>query len=161
MLFAWRTSRSPQTILANVSTGPNCWEWLGSLTGGGYGGFSAVTLAIKTNERAHRASFFLHYGYMPRPPLVVMHKCDNRKCVRPDHLTVGTTRENVADMDRKGRRRQARGSQVGNSKLQEADVVAIRRRLAAGERRAPIAADYKISARLIGMIEHKHVWGWL
>ena len=75
-----------------------CWYWLGSLNGGGYG-------HIGSNKRyrsAHRFSYFIHHGEIPGK-LVVMHKCDNPKCVNPAHLQLGTHKDNSQDAIQKGR----------------------------------------------------------
>jgi hypothetical protein len=74
----------------------NCWEWSGS--GGRYGRIKINREKIST----HRLSYLLHFGPIPEG-LFVCHKCDNGKCVRPDHLFLGTAQDNTDDMVRKGR----------------------------------------------------------
>lgn len=80
-----------------VERGDGCWLWTGALGGrGGYGRFDA--------DRAHRVAYELVVGPIP-PGLFVCHHCDVPRCVRPDHLFVGTAKDNAQDRDRKGRRR--------------------------------------------------------
>lgn len=74
-----------------------CWNWNGS-TSRGYG-----HKKLKGKGRlAHRLSYQLFNGEIPAG-LQVMHKCDNRKCINPDHLTLGTNRDNQIDSMQKGR----------------------------------------------------------
>jgi hypothetical protein len=81
-----------------------CWPWTGGSVVGGYG---IVVLEGGKRERAHRAMWEITYG--PIPPsdayhgTVVMHKCDNRICVNPSHLQLGTHQDNMADRTAKGR----------------------------------------------------------
>jgi hypothetical protein len=76
-------------------------------------------------ELAHRYSWRYYNGVIP-DGANVLHHCDNPRCVRPDHLFLGTQKDNIKDRDKKGRQRSPQGEQHGCSKLKEKDVAAIR-----------------------------------
>lgn len=98
-----------------VEKGEGCWRWVGAKAGK-YG-----RIAVHGRPTgAHRYSYELHHGPIPQG-LVVMHTCDNPICVNPDHLKAGTYKENMADMDRKGRRVKAslKGEECRQSKLSD------------------------------------------
>lgn len=93
-----------------------CLEWTAS-TVGGYGRLRVDG----KNEYAHRVAWTIAYGEIPTSKCV-LHRCDNRKCVRSDHLFVGTRGDNNADMVAKGRNSPARGKSNGRSKITDGIV---------------------------------------
>ena len=82
-------------ITANIQ---KCWLWKSNTSEKGYGKFS---LNGKP-KRAHRVAYELFYGPFDNT-LNVLHRCDNRKCVNPYHLFLGTQRDNIQDMIKKSR----------------------------------------------------------
>ena len=97
--FWAKVDKSGPTPAHRPELGP-CWLWTGA-TSDGYGRISAGARGAGT-LRAHRVSYELHHGSLDED-LVLLHACDNRRCVRPEHLTPGTQLENVHDMIDKGR----------------------------------------------------------
>ena len=77
-----------------------CWEFVGAAGPGGYGQFSNSL----TTRVAHRIMWILKFGKIPKG-MVICHKCDNKTCVRPEHLFIGTQLDNIRDMISKGRDR--------------------------------------------------------
>lgn len=119
-----------------------CWEWQGPKNKYGYG---VVHFAGK-RERAHRVSYLLHRGKIPNG-ICVCHRCDNRICVNPEHLFLGTSAKNTADMVKKGR--QARGERQGSSVLTEDKVREIRRLHKSGLGSREIANLFSVSSNTV------------
>jgi hypothetical protein len=94
-----------------VEKTPTCWNWTIGLTSKGYGQFYPRQ---GQPRRAHRISWELTYGSIPTG-MYVCHTCDNRKCVRPDHLFLGTQLDNLRDSKSKGRT--ARGERAASAIL--------------------------------------------
>lgn len=79
-----------------------CWPWTGSIDAKGYGQATVGARGSVVRWRAHRLAFVALRGPIP-DGLVVMHSCDNRRCVNPKHLSLGTVANNNDDMMRKNR----------------------------------------------------------
>ena len=87
-----------ERLLAKTVRSGDCLLFTGCINKNGYGSFR---FNGKT-ANVHKVSYILHHGDIP-DGLVVMHSCDNRNCVEPTHLTLGTQSDNLRDMARKGR----------------------------------------------------------
>lgn len=95
-----------------VQKSVRCWSWMAATDEDGYGSFTPYPHG--PTLRAHRYAWEFSNGPIP-PKLCVLHSCDNPACVNPDHLFLGTTTQNNADRDSKGRT--ARGESSGKNLL--------------------------------------------
>jgi hypothetical protein len=131
-----------------------CWEWTSATWGSGYGFFWVG--GVKRNEYAHRLSWEWA-NWQPVPEgMVVMHSCDNKKCVNPAHLSIGTNQDNKADSVRK--RRHAFGERNGGGgKLTRSDADAIRASKGV-LRRKELATRYGVHEGTIKSIWSGRTW---
>jgi hypothetical protein len=144
------TSAAQVRFWSKVAKSADCWEWTG-YTCHGYGHLKMLGHTWK----AHRFSYALHFGGFPSH-LKVLHKCDNTRCVKPDHLFLGTQADNIRDMVGKGRHRGASGEKNGRAKLSRDQVESIRASQLSATR---LAVHYSVSVALIGAIRSGSVWG--
>jgi len=139
-----------------VDKNKECWEWIGPCNPGGYGNFG---LGGKTVS-AHRVAWRIARGEIP-DQLWVLHRCDNRRCVNPDHLFLGTRTDNVRDMGAKGRRRSddclPKGTDCSWAKLTEEQIDRIRQ---SDLPQKVLAVELGVSQALISMIRTRKRWGW-
>lgn len=126
-----------------------CWLWSGSRLPKGYGRFYP---AFRVGLYAHRVAWEIANGRGVPDGLHVMHSCDTPRCVNPAHLSVGTRSDNMQDCVAKKRNGAiskpwsvARGERNPNAKLTQAQVDEIRRRLASGESRHELAAEFGVT----------------
>ncbi len=148
---------------SRVQQGEGCWVWAGAThkEPKPYG----VFYAAGRNWLAHRVAWRLAYGVVP-DGLFVCHHCDNHRCVRPDHLFVGTNSENI--LDASGKKRlfgqrptdvTVRGERHGIAKLNEAAVRQLRALHATGVRVTSLARMFGVSRRAIDFAVSRETWG--
>ena len=144
-------------FLRNLQKTDSCWVWKGRIVGKGYG---MIGLGGKGAKQvlAHRLSYEMHKGSIP-DAMVVMHKCDNPRCVNPDHLEAGTQSQNIKDAFARGRKFNLpsglKGEAHGASKLTNEAVFAIR---ASTDGFDNLAAMYGVSRSAIERIKYRMTW---
>lgn len=129
-----------------------CWLWKGSLTRG----YGTIRVDGKTVS-AHVLSYRLHKGDTNN--LCVCHSCDNPQCVNPDHLFLGTHKENSQDAAKKGRIFISSGMKSGTAKLTDEIVLRIRSEYASGRRtQQSLADEYGVWDTCISNICSRKSW---
>ena len=135
--------------IENDETG--CWTWQGTIKKDGYG----VLMVSGIWTRAHRHSFELFKEYIKRS-LIILHSCNNTKCVNPDHLRQGTKKENGEDMIASGR--QVNGERCALSKLTSEDVLKIRALSEKGFKDKEIAKEFNTASSNVNLIVNRKTW---
>lgn len=142
----------PRRLAAKIIVDGRCWIWTGSLDRYGYGKTSwhGHTIAV------HRLVWMLRRGPIPKG-MKLLHTCDRPACCNPEDLFIGTQRDNVADMDRKGRRRPVTGDEHWNASLTADKVKEMRALYAAGGvTQSELARRYGV--RDVGNVLRRRTW---
>lgn len=134
---------------------PSCWVWTASTNQWGYGRLGYGRRNNPKKIAAHRLSWSIHNGTIPEGKLV-LHKCDNRKCVNPKHLYLGTSQDNSNDMVRK--KRHMFGESHNRAKLTIEQVKEIRELCHSGIRQVDIGNAYGISQFAVSLINRRINW---
>jgi hypothetical protein len=144
-----------QRFLEKVESGlPNeCWNWTASTTGKGYGQIKIPS--TRKQAYSHRLAYELAYGEIPKGKMV-LHSCDNPRCCNPAHLSVGTCKDNLQDMVRKGRH--LFGERNAVSKLTEIEVERILDLAKAGVTQMLIARGFNVSQAEVNRIIRGKRW---
>lgn len=127
-----------------------CWIWQGFINQEGYGRIGDLLV--------HRLSYKIYKGDIPSG-MCVCHNCpggDNRSCINPNHLWLGTSTENIKDKKPKGR--QLKGQQLGTSKLKDFHIPLIRKKIQEGKTLQSIAKEFNVSNGLISHIKQGRIW---
>ena len=146
--------RFVQRFWQRVEKSEGCWIWTAHIGTDGYGTISVGASPVK----AHRLSWIIHFGAV-EPGMCVCHTCDNKICVRPDHLFLGTIQDNTADRDAKGR--QCRGERHPDAKLTEEQVRLIRLRYRRGcpvDGVRPLAREFGLCRSSMRAVVSRETW---
>lgn len=135
-----------------VNESSSCWEWQGPVNRKGYG---SINGHYPRREFVHRLSWMWSKGEIPTD-LCVLHKCDNPRCVNPEHLFLGSLIDNALDRDRKGRCQHGETHYI--SKLTENQVREIRRLRGLGILYSTLVRKFKVSMSTIEDILMGRTW---
>ena len=133
----------------NIKEPDQCWEWLGPKING----YESDSYGTSGGKAAHRVSYIMTYGEIPEDK-IVRHKCDLKSCVNPNHLELGTYKDNAQD-----RYRNAENNKL--FKLNEDQVNEIRKLRQDGIKVVDIAKIYKISTSSVYDIIKRRSWNHL
>jgi len=143
-------------LFAKAIPEPNsgCWLWLGGVNHKGYGTFKWSSGKTKL---AHRASWEVSKGEIPKG-ILVCHKCDNPACVNPDHLFLGTDKDNSDDKLRKGREARLAGETNPRARITENQVNTILEDIGRGRTLQSLADEYGVHRNTIHQIKIGRNW---
>lgn len=143
-----------ERLLKNILINENgCWVWQKSKHRQGYG-----NVAFKRKCRlAHRVSWEIFKGNLDKD-ILVCHKCDNPPCINPDHLFLGTDRDNSLDAFAKGRIQRYKGSDHYYSKLNDENVIAIRNMRKKGKTQEYLSKVFSVNISTIKDVLSRRSW---
>lgn len=141
----------PESFWRRVEKTPTCWLWTARRRGYGYG---YMTVNYR-NESAHRISYRLCVGLIPTG-VSVLHHCDVPTCVRPEHLYLGSPKDNGRDKASRGR--SLAGEQNPNARLKRSSVLEILQASLEGVTQPMLAKKHGVGKTTIWNILHGRAW---
>ena len=155
-----KLERLKKSFEKHVVRKENCWGWNGPINHGGYPVMSCRK-AIGS-DRGHKASWIIHNGIIPKR-MHVCHSCDNPTCTNPDHLWIGTHKQNNDDKIAKGRAKYVappimKGKENPSAKLNEKQVKEIKLLIDQGHSCYGIGKDFGVSKTTILRIKKGTYW---
>lgn len=146
-----------ERFFRSVAKTKYCWNWEGAISSDGYGLLTICYNGDFTAIRVHRLSYILYNDFSAiGSGLIVMHACDNVVCVNPDHLQIGTPKDNSEDMVRKERHQF--GEHKWNAVLTESQAISV---LSDSRTLRSVADDYGVTEQAIFNIKSGKTWGRL
>ena len=156
-----------ERFLRKVNKTSECWLWLAATDRDGYGQFTYNG----KQQRAHRISWILHNGEIP-DGMFVCHRCDVPGCVRPDHLFIGSVKDNAEDCNAKNRQasgmthgsytrpeNRPRGTNNGKSKMMDSAIIEMREMYATGNwSQSDLAVKYGVTQVTVSHIVRGKGW---
>lgn len=139
---------------ATVEVTSECWNWTGAKNGDGY----PYTNLRGQILRGNRLFWMLANRRSIPHDRLACHSCDNRACVNPAHLWLGTLTDNNRDRAAKGRSRDQRGTKNNQAKLDDSKAIEIRRLYKAGLLQREIGAQFGITQTMVGRIVRGKAW---
>lgn len=143
------------------ATKTGCIEWTGSKNGRGYGLFTCERPNHHRSAKTHRIAWEWANQASLLPGSVIMHECDNPCCVNPDHLTLGTHKQNSQQAWERGRRKPIRGEKNTRAQLTKVKVIEARARFVRGESIPKIAEEYGVKYPALYNAVRGRTWKWL
>lgn len=152
------TNAAKQRFWSHVDTSGECWNWMLSTDQRGYGqvGFSPSQKTHHTYA-THRLAWILANGEI-NDGLFVLHKCDNPRCVRPDHLFLGTHQDNMDDMVKKDRHRKDNWKRIKRIKLTFELAEEMRRLRSQGFTTTDLMLKYDVRRHTVSRIVNHVRW---
>lgn len=156
--FQYVDQRIKDLFWARVNKTSDCWLWTGGIDKDGYGVLQTkISLSKLYPFKAHRLSWYLHNGDPEK--MCVLHQCDNPPCVNPDHLFLGTMKDNTGDMMLKGRNRMPSQALLSYEIAQSIrEKIFVAEKLGAPITQREVAVTYGVHYKVIWKIVHNKVW---
>ncbi len=157
MVMAYVHDNIEDRLTNYIDKTDTCWNWIGYKNDHGYG---LISIGRGKQTRAHRFMYERYKGTIPKD-MKVLHSCDNPACVNPEHLSIGTQKDNVKDMMNRGRGgyKSFHGESHHMSKLTDEKVKQIRDLWdKGGVYQSQLAKQFGVSQQVISKVVNYKAW---